>query len=123
MARVTVISSHTMNQRKTRKPIAARAGESKLLTELGLLFRQGRQRARLTQDQVASRAGLSRPSYRAIETGAAAARAGTLVNIARALGMEMMLIPKQLVPAVQAMLHAGDEDQPAFTADPEDDRE
>jgi DNA-binding XRE family transcriptional regulator len=112
-----------MNQRKTRKPIAARAGESKLLTELGLLFRQGRQRARLTQDQVASRAGLSRPSYRAIETGAAAARAGTLVNIARALGMEMMLIPKQLVPAVQAMLHAGDEDQPAFTADPEDDRE
>jgi DNA-binding XRE family transcriptional regulator len=123
MARVIVISSHIMNPKKTRKPITARAGESKLLTELGLLFRQGRQRAQLTQDQVASRAGLSRPSYRAIETGAAAARASTLVNIARALGMEMMLIPKQLVPAVQAMLHAGDEDQPAFTADPEDDRE
>jgi len=112
-----------MNPKKMREPITGRAGESKLLTELGLLFRQGRQRARLTQDQVASRAGLSRPSYRAIETGAAAARASTLVNIARALGMEMMLIPKQLVPAVQAMLHAGDEDQPAFTADPEDDRE
>jgi DNA-binding XRE family transcriptional regulator len=118
-----VISYYIMNPKKTREPITARAGESKLLTELGLLFRQGRQRARLTQDQVASRAGLSRPSYRAIETGAAAARASTLINVARALGMEMMLIPKQLVPAVQAMLHAGDEDQPAFTADPEDDRE
>jgi DNA-binding XRE family transcriptional regulator len=123
MARIIVISYPIMSPKKTREHIIARAGESKLLTELGLLFRQGRQRARLTQDQVASRAGLSRPSYRAIETGAAAARASTLVNIARALEMEMMLIPKQLVPAVEAMLHAGDEDQPAFTADPEDDRE
>jgi transcriptional regulator with XRE-family HTH domain len=106
-----------------RERITNRAGESELLTELGRLFRQGRQRAKLTQDQVASRAGLSRPNYRAIETGTAAPRASTLVNIARALGMEMMLIPKELVPAVQAMLHAGDEDQPAFAADLEDDRE
>ena len=106
-----------------RKPIAKQAGDSELLFELGRLFHNGRQRAKLTQDQVASRAGLSRVSYRAIETGAAAPRASTLVNIARALGMEMMLIPKEMVPAVQAMLHSGDEDRPAFTADPEDDSE
>jgi DNA-binding XRE family transcriptional regulator len=102
-----------------RKPIIRRSGESELLKDLGRLFREGRQRAKLTQDEVALQAGLSRVSYRAIETGAAAPRASTLVNIARALGMEMMLIPKEIVPAVQAMLHSGDEDQPAFTADPD----
>jgi transcriptional regulator with XRE-family HTH domain len=102
-----------------RKPITKYARESELLSELGHQFRESRQRAKLTQDQVALRAGLSRVSYRAIETGATAPRASTLVNIARALGMEMMLVPKEIVPAVNAMLHAGDEDQPAFAADPE----
>ena len=61
--------------------------------------------------------------YRAIETGAAAPRASTLINIARALGMEMMLIPKEMTPAVQAMLRSGGDDQPAFTADPDEDSE
>lgn len=103
-----------------RKPIKRPVKQSELLMALGNLLRQGRQRARLTQDEVASQAGLSRVSYRAIETGHAAPRASTLVNIARALGMEMMLIPKEMVPAVQAMLGSSDEDQPAFTGDPED---
>jgi len=101
-----------------RKPIIPPAS-SELLRELGTQLREGRQRAKLTQDELALRAGLSRVSYRAIETGTAAPRASTLINIARALGMEMMLIPKEMVPAVQAMLHSGDEDQPAFTVDAE----
>ena len=104
-----------------RKPINRPSSESGLLTELGRQFREARQRAKLTQDEVASQAGLSRVSYRAIETGTAAPRAGSLVNIARALGMEMMLIPKEIVPAVQAMLHPGEEDRPAFTADADED--
>src|SRR5450755_4219909 len=51
---------------------------------------------------------------------AAAARATTLVNVARALGMEMMLIPQAMIPAVQSMLQpADDDDHPAFTSDVE----
>jgi DNA-binding XRE family transcriptional regulator len=100
-----------------RKPITSSIADSVLLKELGRQFRDGRQRIKLTQDEVAARAGLSRVSYRAIETGAAAPRAGTLINIARALGMEMMLIPKEIVPAIHAMMHVGSDDQPAFTAD------
>ena len=34
--------------------------------------------------------------------------------------MEMMLIPKEMAPAVQAMMRTGDDDQPAFTADPDE---
>jgi transcriptional regulator with XRE-family HTH domain len=93
-----------------------------LLKELGLRFRKARMAAGLSQEQIALRANISRPRYRDIETGAAAARATTLVNVARALGMEMMLIPQALVPAIQSMLQpaADDDDRPAFTSDAEE---
>lgn len=92
-----------------------------LLKDLGLRFRKARLAAGLSQEEIAQRANISRPRYRDIETGVAAARATTLVNIARALGMEMMLIPQAMVPAVQSMLQpAADDDRPAFTADAEE---
>ncbi|YBW41250.1 helix-turn-helix transcriptional regulator [Nitrobacter sp. TKz-YC01] len=92
-----------------------------LLKELGLRFRKARLAAGLSQEQIALRANISRPRYRDIETGVAAARATTLVNVARALGMEMMLIPQAMVPAIQSMLQpaADDDDRPAFTSDVE----
>ncbi|WFU82124.1 helix-turn-helix transcriptional regulator [Bradyrhizobium sp. CIAT3101] len=93
-----------------------------LLKELGLRFRKARKAAGLSQEQIALRANISRPRYRDIETGAAAARATTLVNVARALGMEMMLIPQAMVPAIQSMLQPAnaDDDRPAFTSDVEE---
>jgi transcriptional regulator with XRE-family HTH domain len=98
------------------------AGESELLKDLGRLLRQTRDSAGLTQEQTADLAGISRPRYRDVETGAAAARATTLVNIARALGMEMMLVPQRMVPAIEAMLRpAADDDRPAFVPEPDDD--
>jgi len=92
-----------------------------LLKDFGLRFRRARLAAGLSQEQIAQRANISRPRYRDIETGAAAARATTLVNIARALGMEMMLIPQAMVPAVQSMLEPADDDddRPAFISDME----
>jgi transcriptional regulator with XRE-family HTH domain len=93
-----------------------------MLTDLGLRFRTARLAAGLTQEQIARRANISRPRYRDIETGAAAARATTLVNVARALGMEMMLIPQAMVPAVHSMLQPADndDDRPEFTSDVDD---
>ena len=96
--------------------------QNEFLKDLGLQFRRAREAAGLTQEQTADRANISRPRYRDIETGGAAARATTLVNIARALGMEMMLIPQAMVPAVRSLLqpHA-DDDLPAFAPQPEED--
>jgi transcriptional regulator with XRE-family HTH domain len=104
-----------------RKHIMTFAPDS-LLKELGLRLRKARMAAGLSQEQIALRANISRPRYRDIETGAAAARATTLVNVARALGMEMMLIPQAVVPAIQSMLQptADDDDRPAFTSDVEE---
>ncbi|XSC42881.1 helix-turn-helix domain-containing protein [Bradyrhizobium sp. RDT10] len=93
-----------------------------LLKDIGMRFRKARMAGGLSQEQIALRANISRPRYRDIETGAAAARATTLVNVARALGMEMMLIPQAMVPAIQSMLQPAtdDDDRPAFTSDVEE---
>jgi transcriptional regulator with XRE-family HTH domain len=96
--------------------------ESQILLEIGHVLKTARLTSAQTQEQVADLAGISRPRYRDIETGAAAARATTLVNIARALGMEMMLIPQALVPAVESLLRPNDDDDlPAFVSHPDDD--
>lgn len=95
--------------------------ESAVLRDLGRLLRQARIAAGLTQEEVAGLAGISRPRYRDIETGAAAARATTLVNVARALGLELMLVPQAMVPAVRAFMAPEDDDRPAFAVQADDD--
>ncbi len=98
------------------------APESEILNAIGRVLRTARLASAMTQEEVADLAGISRPRYRDIETGAAAARATTLVNIARALGMEVMLIPQPLVPSVEALLRPNDDDDlPAFVTRPDDD--
>nr|WP_164924068.1 helix-turn-helix transcriptional regulator [Sinorhizobium fredii] len=96
--------------------------ESEILFEIGHLLKKARLASAMTQEQVSDLAGISRPRYRDIETGIAAARATTLMNIARALGLEMMLIPQSMVPAVEALLRPHDDDDlPAFISRPDDD--
>jgi len=98
------------------------SAESEMLREIGAQFRQARLATHLTQEQVAELAGISRPRYRNIENGTAAARATTLMNVARALGLEMLMLPQAIVPAVRALVrpHDGD-DLPAFVAQPDGD--
>ncbi|MDB5526878.1 MAG: transcriptional regulator [Rhizobium sp.] len=94
---------------------------SELLVEIGQMLKTARLESAMTQEQVADLAGISRPRYRDIETGVAAGRATTLINIARALSLEMMLIPQAMVPAVRALLRPHeDDDLPAFVSSPDD---
>jgi len=96
--------------------------EEEALRSIGDHFRRARLGAELTQEQVADLAGISRPRYRDIEAGVAAARATTLINIARALGLEMMLVPQAMVPAIEVLLRPeAEEDRPAFLPQPESD--
>ncbi len=97
--------------------------ESEALVEIGRLLKAARKGLGLTQERVADLAGISRPRYREIEAGSSAARTTTLINIGRALGLELMLIPQAMVPAVDALLQpAGDEDDlPAFVVRPDGD--
>jgi transcriptional regulator with XRE-family HTH domain len=96
--------------------------EAVALLELGEALRQARLAAKLTQQQVADLAGIARLRYGDIENGRAAARATTLINVARALGLEMLLIPQAMVPAVRALMNPHDDDDiPAFVTQPGED--
>ncbi len=96
---------------------------SDALVEIGGLLKAARKGLALTQEQVADMAGITRPRYREIEAGSSAARTTTLINIARALGFELMFIPQAMVPAVNALLqpYDSDDDLPAFVASPDGD--
>ena len=90
------------------------------LLEIGRLLKATRKDLGLTQEQVADLAGLSRPRYREIESGSSSARTTTLINVARALGLELMLVPQAKVPAINTLLqpYDGDDDLPAFAPSP-----
>ncbi len=60
-----------------------------------------------SQKRVAEQAGISRLRYQDIAAGRSSARAVTLVNIARALGLELVFVPQAWVPAVKRAYPAG----------------
>lgn len=72
----------------------------------------------LSQQQVAERADMSQAYYSKLELGKREPRAGTLEELARALSLELMLVPIELVPAVNAMTgrEAAPEERPLFAA-------
>jgi DNA-binding XRE family transcriptional regulator len=89
--------------------------------QIGQLLRVARKERGYTQKQVARLAGISPLSYKFIENGRTGTRITTLMSIGRALGFEIMLVPKAWVPAVNALLNPLDVIDPssseAFTFD------
>ncbi len=71
--------------RKTAAPLPAIA---RALTELGNNLKLARQRRRLTAELVAERAGMSRPTLRAIERGDAGVTIGAVASVLHTLGLE-----------------------------------
>lgn len=61
---------------------------ARLLVDLGTNVRLARRRRKLTAGQVAERAGMSRPTLRALERGAATITLGSLANVLHTLGLE-----------------------------------
>jgi transcriptional regulator with XRE-family HTH domain len=70
---------------------------------LGRLLADERERQGISQGALARRLGVSAPNLSRIERGADL-RASTLVEIARALGLEPVLIPKHAISAVRALV-------------------
>ncbi|QNP48766.1 helix-turn-helix domain-containing protein [Diaphorobacter aerolatus] len=66
-----------------------------------------RKAQQITQAQLAERAGLSRMAVQRTETGDVDPRYSTLAEMSRVLGMELMAVPANLVPALQAFVQSG----------------
>lgn len=67
---------------------------------------------------MAARAGLRQSYYSRIELGKVEPRFGTLVDIARAMNLELALVPAEALPAVAAIVRpaAGHQEQRLFAA-------
>jgi len=62
-----------------------------------------RRRAGLSQKALAAKVGADQSYVSKVERGAVDPQTSTLLEIARSLGLELMLVPRQLIPAVQAL--------------------
>ena len=66
-----------------------------------------RKAQKITQAELAERAGLSRMAVQRTETGDVDPRYSTLAEMSRVLGMQMIAVPADLVPALQAFIQSG----------------
>jgi transcriptional regulator with XRE-family HTH domain len=56
-----------------------------------------------SQAELGKRVGLPQTHISSIETGTVVPRYDTLVNLVRVLGFDLLLVPRQIVPVVEAM--------------------
>lgn len=82
--------------------------ESEDLLLIGQKLKATRKELGYSQKRVAEEAGISRLRYQDIEAGRSSARTTTLINIGRAMGLELMFVPQVWVPAVTALLRPDD---------------
>lgn len=66
-----------------------------------------RNAARMTQAELADKAGLSRMAVQKAEAGATDPRLSTLQVMARAMGMELMLVPAAIRQDVEHFIQSG----------------
>ncbi len=73
------------------------------MTELS----DARKAANLTQKELAASAGLTRMTVQRTESGSIDPRLSTLSEMARVLGLEIMLVPQELREPLQAFVRSG----------------
>ena len=71
-----------------------------------------RQRKGLSQRELGSRVGVPQSHISKIESGAVDLQTSSLLEIARGLDLELMLVPRALVPTVQSLQRSTDTDRP-----------
>jgi len=92
-------------------------------------LKQARLQRGWSQADLGSRIGLPQTHVSGIETGRIVPRFDTLLDLVRVLDRDLLMVPRALVPAVQALirdyLHSGGRDeegeQPLYAADDHDD--
>lgn len=98
-----------------------KTSKSQSPTRLGQILKTVREKQNRTQRAFAAEANFQQAQIARAERGADI-RTSTLIELARSLGLEVMLIPQELVPAVEAMMqdgHPASEDRPLYALDQE----
>lgn len=66
-------------------------------------LRTARKAGRLSQRELGDRVGLTQAQISRIESGQVDPRLSSMVELARGLGVEVMLVPRKVIPAAMAL--------------------
>lgn len=79
---------------------------------IGNALRAARKTLRVSQHELSKQLGIGQGTLSRAETSTDV-RFGTLAQIARALDLELVLVPRRLVPAIDAIVRHGSVSEPA----------
>src|SRR3954468_1655135 len=77
--------------------------------ELRLQIKEARAKRGWGQRELGAQVGLPQPHISAIESGEIVPRFDTLLDLVRVLDLDLLLVPRALVPAVQSLIRAQQE--------------
>jgi transcriptional regulator with XRE-family HTH domain len=86
-------------------------------------LREERLAKRLNQTELAKKLGIRQSQISDLERGTVDPRLSTVQDVARVLDLELMLIPRQLLPVVRGLIRAKDtsaESRPLYALDSDD---
>ena len=83
-------------------------------------LKTARQERHLKHSELGAKLGLPQSHISKIEQQLSDPRLSTVADIARVLDQELVLIPRQMVPAIRALLKGESENEPRFKLDEED---
>jgi transcriptional regulator with XRE-family HTH domain len=88
-----------------------------VLSRLAQTLRTAREQAGLTQRELSARAGVPQGHISRIESGAIDLRVSSLIALSRVLELEMVLVPRPSLGAVEAVLSGESGGRPAYSLD------
>jgi HTH-type transcriptional regulator / antitoxin HipB len=87
-------------------------------------LKEARSNCGWSQRKLGAKIGLPQPHISAIESGEVVPRFDTLLDIVRVLELDLLLVPRSLVPAVQSLIRAQKEpesvERPIYAANDEE---
>jgi len=95
------------------------------IQEIGKKIKQARLERGFSQREFGQKIGMPQSHLSKIENGLVDLQTSSLIEIARALELELMLVPKILLPAFQHLINGkmGSEQVPAYRLEETDDDE
>ena len=109
-----------MDMAKHIKPMRLK----RLPTDFRDEIKKARQKRGWGQRELAAKVGLPQPHISGIESGEIVPRFDTLLDLVRVLDLDILLVPRALVPAVQSLVRAQREpesvEKPLYAADEEE---
>ena len=73
---------------------------------IATVLREARRRKKLSQRQLGEKIGIPQSHISRIEKGEVDLQASSLIELSRALDLELMLLPRQLVPSMKILQSA-----------------